>query len=233
MTKSKKASPRDREQTKRSHGGRPSLEAAEQISGRILDAAAELFSGHSYAEIGIEAIAAHAGVGKLTVYKRFGDKHGLFQAMAVRMSQQRREEVAAIGESEGSLEEVLIAMGRRVLDIVLSAQSVAFHRILLTESSRLPELSTRTYLDSATDLHAPFRAVFRRFIEQGVLRIDDVGFLERQFIQLVIGRPLLDALLGAPPMTPQAQEVHIRRTTDLFLRGGYLRADKEDQSGLT
>lgn len=206
-------------QMKRSYGGRPSLEAAEQISGRILDAATELFANHSYAEIGVEAIAAHAGVGKLTVYKRFGDKHGLFEAMALRMSEQRRKEVAAIGESDGTLDEVLYAMGRRVLTIALSAESVAFHRILLTEAARLPELCARTYLDSATDLHAPFRTIFLRFTDRGVLRVRDAVFLERQFLQMLIGRPLLDAMLGSPPMSEQAQDEHVRRATDLFLNG--------------
>jgi AcrR family transcriptional regulator len=201
---------------KRPYGGRPSLEEAEQLHGRILDAAAELFTKHGYGETSIEAIAAYAGIGKLTLYRRFADKDALFQAVAARMAEQRRQEVAEIGEREGTLPEVLTATGRRVLAIVLSPASLAFHRILIAESTRLAELSTRLYRSAPAD---PIWAIFRRFAERGELRIADVGFLEQQFVQTVIGVPLLRALLGAPPMSPQAQEQHLRKAVDLFLDG--------------
>lgn len=205
--------------SKRPYGGRPSLKEAEQLHDRILDAAAELFAKHGYGETSIEAIAAHAGIGKLTLYRRFGDKDTLYQAVAVRMSEQRRAEMAEIGEAEGSLSEVLTAVGRRLLDIVLLPESIAFHRIVFADAARLPELCARMYQDTPPDAPDPIRAIFRRFAVGGVLRVDDIGLLEKHFVQAIIGQPLLRTLLGGPTMGEYEREEHVRKAVDLFLHG--------------
>lgn len=219
MTQNKKTPLKEPSQPKRPYGGRPSLKEAEQLHDRILDAAAELFAKHGYGETSIEAIAAHAGVGKLTLYRRFNDKDALFQAVAVRMSEQRRSEMAKIGEGEGDPLEVLTAVGRRLLDSVLSPESIAFHRIVFADAARLPELCARMYQDTPPNAQNPVRAIFHRFADRGALRIDDVSLLDRQFIQAIVGQPLLQTLLGGPPMGEHEREEHVRRTVDLFLYG--------------
>ncbi len=219
MKQSKKTPPKEPGRPKRPYGGRPSLKEAERLHDRILDAAAELFAKHGYGETSIEAIAAHAGIGKLTLYRRFVDKDALFQTVAIRMSERRRGEMAKVGEGEGSLSDVLTAVGRRVLDIVLSPESIAFHRIVFADAARLPEISARMYKDTPLDAQNPLRDIFRRFADRGVLRIDDIGLLDRQFIQAVIGQPLLQTLLGGPPMGEHEREEHVCKVVDLFLRG--------------
>jgi TetR/AcrR family transcriptional repressor of mexJK operon len=195
------------------------LKDAEKLYDRILDAAVELFTKNGYGETSIEAIAAHAGIGKLTLYRRFADKDALFQAVALRLSEQERAEIAKIGESKGSLPDALLAVGRRLLNAALSPQSIAFHRIVFTESARLPEICARIYQDTPSDAEKPIRNVFSRFTDRGVLRIDDVALLEQQFVQAIIGRPLVRALLGGPPMSAQARDDHVRKAVDLFLHG--------------
>jgi AcrR family transcriptional regulator len=48
---------------------------------RILDAAARLFAEHGGADVSMDDVAACAGVGKGTLYRRFGDKSGLALAL--------------------------------------------------------------------------------------------------------------------------------------------------------
>lgn len=48
---------------------------------RILDAARGLLACHGLEGTSIDAVAAAAGVGKGTVFRRFGDRAGLFQAL--------------------------------------------------------------------------------------------------------------------------------------------------------
>ena len=47
----------------------------------ILRAAEDLLATHPPAEVSIDRVAAAAGVGKGTVFRRFGDRSGLFQAL--------------------------------------------------------------------------------------------------------------------------------------------------------
>ena len=225
MEPRKKPSPARRAKTKRPYGGRPSLEEAKQLQGRILDAAADIFLKRGYGETSIEAIAAHAGIGKLTLYRRFPDKSALFQAVVMRLFEHWKAALAEVGDSEGTLSEVLTATGRRMMNIVLSPMSIALHRTLFAESWRFPEIGAYMYQPHKTEADMnrdPIRAIFRRFVERGDLRGDDVGFLDQQFIQMIIARPLRHALLGAPPMSAAAQEEHVRKAVELFMHGAAL-----------
>jgi len=217
--KQKKKAPRQGTGRQRRPGGRPSLKEAELLYGRILDAACELFKKHGYGETSIDAIAAHAGIGKLTLYRRFGNKETLFEAVVVHLSEKWRAEVSRATESEGSLSEALAAAGRLVLSAVLSPSSLAFHRILFTEAARLPGLCALMCQEPSSELQDPIRAIFRRFADRGELRVDQVAFLDQQFVQSIIGKPLRNALLGAPPMNARAQEEHVHKAVDLFLHG--------------
>jgi AcrR family transcriptional regulator len=48
---------------------------------RILEAAQRHFNEHGLERASVDAIAADAGVSKMTVYSNFGSKEGLFQAV--------------------------------------------------------------------------------------------------------------------------------------------------------
>lgn len=60
----------------------PSLRAdAARNRARLLEAAARLIAEHGAAGVTMEAVAAEAGVGKGTVFRRFGDRTGLLTAL--------------------------------------------------------------------------------------------------------------------------------------------------------
>jgi AcrR family transcriptional regulator len=61
----------------------PPKERADAARNRaaVLDAAAELFSRHGVENVSMDAIAGAAGVGKGTLFRRFGDKAGLAVAL--------------------------------------------------------------------------------------------------------------------------------------------------------
>jgi len=48
---------------------------------KVLTAAEQLFSAHGVAEVSMDDVATAAGVGKGTLYRRFGDKSGLAAAL--------------------------------------------------------------------------------------------------------------------------------------------------------
>ncbi|MDQ7250602.1 TetR/AcrR family transcriptional regulator [Dongia sedimenti] len=189
------------------------------MHGRILDAAAELFTKNGYAGTSIEAIAARAGIGKLTLYRRFADKDAVFLAVALRMAERSRAELREIADGDGELADVLGAIGRHLLGIILSPQSIAFHRILFAEAARLPELFARIVPDQPTEMPDATRRLFHRLAERGLVRREDVAFLDQQFVHAIIGKPLRKALFGASPMTAREQEEHVRKAVALFMHG--------------
>jgi AcrR family transcriptional regulator len=62
--------------------------------GKVLDAARRLFHAHGVAAVSMDQIAHEAGVGKGTLFRRFGDKAGL--AVALLDDQERQLQAAII-----------------------------------------------------------------------------------------------------------------------------------------
>ncbi|MGW5860944.1 TetR/AcrR family transcriptional regulator [Streptomyces sp. NPDC055239] len=70
-------------------GGPPSLRAdAARNRMRLLEAASQLMTGCGAAQLTMDAVAAAAGVGKGTVFRRFGDRTGLLVALLDHHEQQ-------------------------------------------------------------------------------------------------------------------------------------------------
>jgi AcrR family transcriptional regulator len=63
-------------------GARPERADAAANRERILEAAARVLAERGAEGTSIDAVAAEAGVGKGTVFRRFGDRSGLFQALS-------------------------------------------------------------------------------------------------------------------------------------------------------
>ncbi len=58
----------------------------DELSGRILDATLDLAAESGVRRLTVEDVAARAEVGRVTVYRRFGSKQALMDALAVRES---------------------------------------------------------------------------------------------------------------------------------------------------
>lgn len=63
----------------------PAVESlADDTSDRILDAALDLSAASGIRNLTMDDVAARAGVGRMTVYRRFGDRATLVEALSVR-----------------------------------------------------------------------------------------------------------------------------------------------------
>jgi AcrR family transcriptional regulator len=74
----------------------PAVESYEDVtSQRILDAALELVAASGLRHLTMDDVAARAGVGRMTVYRRFGARQSLTDALAVRECRRCLGEIAA------------------------------------------------------------------------------------------------------------------------------------------
>lgn len=172
----------------------------------ILDATLQLLADGGYTALSIEAVAAAAGVGKATLYRRFPGKEQLVI-----------EAVATLGEppepvdGDGVRDELvsLLEAIRRKNDSSLSGK--IFPR-LLSAGADNPELMRR-YCEQVLDpRRARFVGVLQRGIEEGLVRPDaDLGYA----VDLLVGPMVYRNLIRREP--PPGPQLAARIVDDVLL----------------
>lgn len=157
--------------------GRPRSEAAERA---ILEAAAALLTEVGFSELSIEAVAARAGVGKPTVYRRWRSKIDLTVDAVLRLAP-----ALDVPRTDDPLADLRTAVSTLVSEMTGSAIGRAV-LVLAGERETHEELARRLDEDYLAPRRAALRAVLQRGVDQGL--IADGHDLD----------VALDLMLGAP-----------------------------------
>ena len=203
----------------RGHGGRPSRLESAQLSDRILDVATALFLSHGFGATSIEAVAKRAGISKRTFYHRFNGKEMLFEAVVRRLIDRWTPMFDAALLDAPSLAEALRGAAEHMLNVALTPEALALHRMVIAEAPRFPGLARVLHeLGAAAGVERIAHHLEGR-IAKGELWHIDARFAAEQFILMVVTGPQRRALgLGA---LLDATERHdwISHTIRLFLAG--------------
>lgn len=143
-----------------SHRGRP---RSDRVNRAILDAARELLIRDGYTRLRLEHVAAHAGVGKATIYRRWRSKEALAQALLADLAAPH----IAIEESGNTREEMLAAVMNPLLAVTESEFGPVI-RALLSQIATNPALGDPF---RATVVQAR-RSEIARMIARGIDRGD-------------------------------------------------------------
>ncbi|WP_037514730.1 TetR/AcrR family transcriptional regulator [Sphingomonas sp. PAMC 26621] len=113
----------------------------------ILDAGWALFLERGVGAVSIEAIAARAGVSKMTVYKHFTDKHALFEEAVLReMRAIKTMQIVQPTSQADDLKGALRAFGIGIMSYLATGAAVDFYNVLAGELRRHPDIA-RTFYD--------------------------------------------------------------------------------------
>ncbi|CAE09883.1 TetR/AcrR family transcriptional regulator [Wolinella succinogenes] len=155
---------------------------------KILDAACEVFLEQGFEKASVNEIVKRAGGSLATLYKLFGNKENLFEAILERKSEAifaELEEEAKASE-EQDLESFLWRFGMKFFDMLAKCDSVAMVRILMAEGSR-----NEGKLGKIFYRHGPGKseAILERFLRKehikGKIAIEDIALAAARFIFLV------------------------------------------------
>ena len=120
------------------------------------------------------------------------------------------------GPVPDDVEEGLFGFGRKLLDLILQPEALAFHRQFIADAARFPDL-TRQFMDRNRVL-ALTASVLEAYAARGALKLGDVQLTAAHFLILVIGIPRTLALLtGREP--PAEEDRRLRAAIRLFLDG--------------
>ncbi|MDX9994511.1 MAG: TetR/AcrR family transcriptional regulator [Rhodocyclaceae bacterium] len=180
---------------------------------RLLQAAAEVFAAEGY-RVGVDRIAAHAGVAKQTLYNHFSSKADLFGAVIQLATQ---ELLVTLDDADLSLRERLIGFGTRYREKLLNPTGLGFYRMLVAETLRFPELAASFYRAGPSETAARMCAVLTEAMRRGELRQDDPQLATTLLLSMLVGTERNDCLFSGVAM-PMPEPSQAGKIIDYFLR---------------
>jgi AcrR family transcriptional regulator len=185
--------------------GRPRSERADKA---IIDATlALLVEEGGVAEVTIEAVAARAGVGKTTIYRRWPNKEALI-IDALASLKEPDPELAGV-----SVRDALISLARALGVEKGDRQRLDVYWSVFGHGDKHPELHRRFMRDVVEPRREVMRGVLRRGVETGELRQDlDIDLVMWIIIGAIVHRA---KAYGAGPVPDDFAE----RVVDTALRG--------------
>ncbi|WDY60652.1 TetR/AcrR family transcriptional regulator [Pseudomonas sp. PSKL.D1] len=185
----------------------------------ILEAAKSLFLSLGYANTSMDAVAAAAGVSKLTVYSHFNDKQTLFTSAVMATCQNQLPDLMFEYPEGVPVEDVLLNIARGFQALISSDEAVKLSRLIMALGSQDPSFGEFFYEAGPKRVLAGMEALLRGVNERGLLRIDNPLRAAEHFFCLVKGAPDYRLLLGcAGPLEGDEAEAHVREVVGVFVR---------------
>ena len=201
---------------KRGPGGRPTREEAERRHRTLLTTAFRLFLEKGWDGVSVDEISRQSGVAKGFIYARYADKGALFVEAIERLMADAVGTLHLTEPPPDDIEQGLFAFGRKLLDLVLTPEALAFHRQFVAEAGRFPELA-KLFVERNRLLDMVIE-VLRIYAERGVIVLRDPRTMAEHFAILVVGIPrTLALLIGREP--PAEEDRRLRAAVRLFLDG--------------
>ena len=187
---------------------------------RILDAATEVFLQSGYEAASLQEIVSRAGGSLATLYRLFGNKEGLFQAMVERKSAHLLQQLEQPRITGKDAADVLNGVGVSFLELALSADALALQRLLIAEAGRNPRLR-EIYMAIAPERN--LRAIadyLEGEVSAGKLQLDDCYLAATQFIGMIKGNYHMRRLMAEEfTLSSQERDTVVHHAVGLFLNG--------------
>ena len=183
----------------------------------ILEAAAISFFEHGYAASSIEQIAVQAGVSKVTIYNRFGDKRALFAAAVDNECQNMRRNFEVPAIPAGSIRERLTVIGKAMNAFLGRDKMVQFERRVAAETEHDAEIGKAFLAAGPHRMKAAFVTFLSAMRDAGEIEVDDLELAAEQFVSMCKGMGDLERRFGHP-QDARRNEERIAGAVEVFCR---------------
>ena len=174
---------------------------------RILEAAAESFQTLGYARTTTQAIAAKAGVAEVTLFRQFGDKQTLFQAVFQQIGGGVNFKMIEMQLTD-DLASDLRLISEHALRFFLAQQDTI--RMLMFESMHFPEMKTALALNPSGMIELLVR-YFEKQRDENKVQVVDSHVTSQAFMSMIFGyaigmHPVSDLLPAEIPIENMSAE---------------------------
>jgi TetR/AcrR family transcriptional repressor of mexJK operon len=161
----------------------------------IIAGARAMFLGAGFGETSMDAVAARAGVSKMTVYRHYGSKEALFAGVITDLC-----EKIVTDDLDDSFKrpprEALRLFAQKMIDIVFARDTIELHRIVVAESRRFPKLGQLFYRTGPAACIDALEAYFSRNARDKRFKVSHPRRAAEEFLELLRGYAHLRVMLG-------------------------------------
>lgn len=185
---------------------------------RILEAAKSHFYAHGLERASVDAIAAEAGVSKMTVYSHFGSKEGLFEAVV----QERTERVMGGVTGAEALDpaqprKALLAVGEQFLALTRDDEALGKFRTVYGAAGAQPEACRAFYRQGPERLNDELAGYLRRAHAAGTLKVPQPRLAANLFLSMFMGEGHIRGLLMLELPDAKDDKALLREAVRVFM----------------
>jgi AcrR family transcriptional regulator len=185
---------------------------------RIIEAARSHFNAHGFERASVDAIAADAGVSKMTIYSHFASKEGLFEAV---VSDRTDRVVAGLAGVEAldpkQPDTALRAVGEQFLALAREDGALDQFRSLYGAAGVQREACLAFYKQGPDKLIGDLAAYLRRADAQGTLTIRHPRQAADLFLSMFLGGGHIRGLLKLEMPDARENRALLREAVRVFI----------------
>lgn len=193
--------------------GRPSLEEAQRLPSRILEAGWEVLRDQGFEAFTFDRVARHARIGKATIYSRFPGKREFLEALLAHKAVERRLKIMKIGAGL-PLMEAFCQRAAAVMHVLHSTEGRMMERLVdwCDQEFGNDEVNYRhaMFLDALTNITSELRKVAK---EQKLL-LHEPEQVARFWLEGILGHARLEGEVGE--IDAEANERWARAYSEFF-----------------
>jgi TetR/AcrR family transcriptional repressor of mexJK operon len=185
---------------------------------RILEAARNHFYAHGLERASVDAIAAEAGVSKMTIYSNFASKEGLFEAVV----RDRTDRVMGGSVGVEALDpmqprKALLAVGAQFLALAREEDALGGFRAVYGAAGAQTEACRAFYRQGAERLINELAVYLRRASEAGTLKVKRPRQAADLFLSMFLGDGHIRGLLMLEMPDARENKALLREAVRVFM----------------
>ena len=167
--------------------GRPTFDDSLALRENLLAVALTEFLQHGFKGASIDAIARNSGIGRVTIYRQFGNKEGLFRASLEKRGSWIEANLRSVIAQDKPAEQILLEIIERIHVDFTHPGILAVVRLTIAEALRFPDLCAATWENETREVLAPLVDYLKRLQAQGMLDIGDPEDAAYHLVNMAIG----------------------------------------------
>lgn len=186
---------------------------------KLLEVATKTFLENGYDRASVNEIVKEAGGSLGTLYRLFGNKLGLFEAVLQKKTSEIFDDFESDAVWTDDIRSSLLNFGRRLQSVAISPDGIAIYRLVVAENSLDREKIQKIFYN-----HGPLRAnrILSTYLAKQVrankLYIDDCDIAAYQMLEMVKGPVYIKSLLGEAVDDDELEKT-LQQGIDIFLKG--------------